>query len=167
MVERDINRTVGPDLAEIGFDALRGQAVVVGGDDGHRPGSGLEAVLAGPDRLGGRPLRRSGDNRHPPRGRLTDDLDDLPPLLDGEAEELTGRAVGIEAMDAPVDEPLHVPEQLLLVDPPLGIQRHHVGNEDAGDRGGVAGGGHARACSWERGWGPQAYTHLPPPGHLR
>ena len=154
MVERDVDRAVGPDLTEVGFDALRREPVVVRRDDGHRPRPGLEAMLTGADRLGGRSLGRAGDDRHPPRGGLADDLDDLLPLLDREAEKLAGRAVGIEAVDAPVDKPLHVPEQFVLVDPPLGVERHHVGNEDTGDRGGVAGSGHARVDSlngiWER-----------------
>ena len=58
----------------------------------------------------------AGEHGHAAAGLVADDLDDPPPLLGGEAGELAGRAVGIQAVHAAVDQPIDVAAQLGFVD---------------------------------------------------
>src|SRR5690606_22902 len=69
-----------------------------------------------------------------PAGRLiAHDLHDPLPLLRGEAGELTGGAVGVQAMHAAVDEPVDVTTELSLVDLTSAVEGDQVRSEDAVD----------------------------------
>ena len=134
VVERDVDRAEPANLAEIGIHTLRREAVVERRHHRHRTGPRFQAVLTGPDRLGDVRLGGTGHDGHPPASRRADDLHDPLPLLDGEPQKLSRRSVRIEAVHAPIDEPRHIAGEFVLVDAAPFIERHHVGNEDAGNR---------------------------------
>ena len=73
-------------------------------------------VLAGGERLADVGLGGPGQDRHAAGRLVGHDLDDPPPLLGRESGELAGRAVGIQPVDAAVDQPIDVAPQLRLVD---------------------------------------------------
>ena len=131
VVERDVDRRVQGDLAEVGVDRLGAELVVKRRDD--RDGAGAELVvrLAGGDRFADVGLGRPREHRHAAAGLVADDLDDPPALFGGEARELAGRAVGVQAVDAVVDQPIDVAAQLGLVDVAVIVERDEVGGEDA------------------------------------
>ena len=68
-------------------------------------------MLAGGDRFPDVGLGGPGQDRHAAAGLVGDDLDDPPPLLGREPRELAGRAVGIQAVHAAVDQPIDVAAQ--------------------------------------------------------
>ena len=72
-----------------------------------------------------------------------------PAFLGREAGELAGRAVGIQAVHAALDEPIGVAAQLRLVDLAARIERHDVGRENAWQ---FAGACHASRDLLNRGW---------------
>ncbi len=88
-------------------------------------------MLAGPNRLAGVGFGRPGQNRHAAGGLVGDDLDDPPPLFGREPRELAGRAVGVQAVHAALDQPVDVAPQFRLVDLAPLIERHDVRREDA------------------------------------
>ncbi len=71
-------------------------------------------MFAGPDRLAGVGLGGAGQDRHASGGLVGDDRDDASPLLGRETRELTGRAVGVQAVDAPFDQPVDIAAQFGL-----------------------------------------------------
>ena len=81
VVERDVDRAVQRDLAEIGVDRFRAEPVVERRDDRHGPRAKSGVGLAGGERFADVGLGGAGQHRHAPGRLLADDLDDPPALL--------------------------------------------------------------------------------------
>ena len=133
VVERHIDRSIVADLFEIGINRLRAQLVVEGGHD--RDGLHAErvVVLARFDRLAHIGFGGTRQDWNSTPSLIGDDLDDAATFFDGESRELAGRAVGIEAMHAAFDQPIHIASQLGFVDLAARVLRHQIGGKDAGE----------------------------------
>ena len=73
----------------------------------------------------------TGQDRHAAPRLVGNDFDDAPPLLGRKADELAGRAVRVEAMDAAIDQPVDVPAQFVFVNPTSLVQGNDIRRKDA------------------------------------
>ena len=104
VVEGQIDRGLGSDLAEESVHALLAELVVERGDDGDRIAAERVIIVGG---LQGRlhvGLGCTGQDERPPRGLLGDHADDFLPLLEAESGELARAPVGVQPADAMADQ---------------------------------------------------------------
>ena len=133
VVEENVDRGPLGQLAEVVFDALLRDIVVIGA--GHRDGGAAEVGAVGTGFEDEVDVGFGGtrEDRHASGGLIGDDGGDLLALREAQPDEFAGAAIRIESADPLVDEPADIAPQLALVDAAVVVEGNDVGCENALD----------------------------------
>ena len=135
VVKGHVNRAVPSNLAKVGINRFRGEFVIKGRDDRHGTGAEAGIRFTGMKSLQDVGFRSPGQHRDTTRRLFASNLDDPAPFLRVEPSELARRAVGVQAMDSPGDQPIEVAAQFRFVNGPIVQEGNDVRCEDALDFG--------------------------------
>jgi hypothetical protein len=105
VVEKDVDRRLGGQRAEVVFDALLADLEVIRAGDRDRAVAQVGKAPASLKHQINVRLGRPGQNRHASACLVGDDFDHSDALLEAQADELARAAVGIKAGDAHGDQP--------------------------------------------------------------